>query len=378
MPTGTFLYNLGFYGLLLPVFLWLIVHERATIQRDYNVGTLSLMVFFAFVALHGVLWQPSEQPLSKTLLDTLWNALFVTMAYQCFRLRAMSDTLLPKALMVTTIIFACVSMTRYGEYAAILASGEIPTHSWMIGRAHNPIPIGSLYAMAALMSVWLMFQASPNSLWKSAAALCMVLTLIVILMSSQRGPLLALFIAGGVALIVLKKWRLLALSMLPMVVVAADYYYYTNHGASALHLDALHATIHHYFTGRDSFRLAIWHKALELASLRPWQGYGLQAKFTLTGAEGAVNPHNLYLSTLYYLGIPGLGLLLVPLATAFVYAWRGRHTPYHQLCLILLVHAVAATFTNYGQVVKAPAPLWTIYWLPIVMAIARPPIKPRA
>jgi O-antigen ligase len=92
----------------------------------------------------------------------------------------------------------------------------------------------------------------------------------------------------------------------------------------------------------------------------------------MEGIPGAVNPHNLFLSTLYYYGILGLSLLLVPLFSAFVVCLKQRHSPYHQLCLILVVHAVVATFTNYGQVVQSPSPLWTIYWLPIAMALARP------
>jgi O-antigen ligase len=199
---------------------------------------------------------------------------------------------------------------------------------------------------------------------------------LAIILTTQRGPLLGLVAASGVAMVLLCRLRYIAGAGMGALVVGLDYATFHTNGISLLHLDAIYGAITHFLTQRDSIRLIIWQHAFELIGQHPWRGYGLQAKFVMEGLPGAVNPHNLFISTLYYLGIGGLGLLLMPLAMAFVVSLNHRRNPYHQLCLILLVHAVVATFTNYGQVVKAPYALWTIYWLPIAMALARNTLKP--
>ena len=198
------------------------------------------------------------------------------------------------------------------------------------------------------------------------------MTCVVIVISHERGPLLALVVAATVGIAVLRQWKLFGLLCLGSLIFGGDFLYYWFQHTSILTLQKPYQIIVDFLLDRDTLnvRTRIWSYALELITQRPWTGYGLQSTFKLEGSAGSVNPHNLYLSTAYYLGIPGLTLLLVPLFAAFAYALRGLASRRNQLCFILLVHAVLATSTNYGQVVKSAAPLWTIYWLPIAMALA--------
>lgn len=373
LTNSTFVYHLGFYGLLLPSFIYLAFTQRGVLRNvPFHVGSLGLIAFFSFVILHAALGQFADQSLIKIMRDTLLNGAFMVMALSIFSAPRINSLALLRSFILTTIIMVPIS------YAMRVYDPTQPHHFLPIGRAHNPIPIGNLYAFAALVSLWLYFQKQTSAGWKILCIVCYALTVLAIIITTQRGPLLGLAVASGIGVLLLCKPRVVLLASGVGFTLGLDYFMFFTRGAGVLDLEPLYQLVTQFFAQRDSYRLMIWQHAFELIVQKPWQGYGLHAKFVMDGVPGAVNPHNLFISTLYYTGIAGLGLLLVPLLTAFVIAFRGRRTPYHQLCLILLVHAVVACLTNYGQVVKAPAPLWTIYWLPIAMALARAAVKPNA
>jgi O-antigen ligase len=367
LTNSTFIYQIGFYGVLLPSFLFLAFRQRAFLASiPYHVGTLGLLAFFLFATAHAVLGTFPEQSVGKILKEITLNSMFLWMALAVFANRAINSPALLKSLMFTTLVMIPVSYVFY-HYDPTKTENFLP-----IGRAHNPIPIGNLYAVAALIALWQYFQKSTCARLKIACAFCYLLAVLAIVMTTQRGPLLGLAAGTGLCVLLLCRLRYSLMAGLAAFALIADYLLYYTHGAGILPLDSLYSMATHFFTQRDSSRLIIWQHAFTRILDAPWRGHGLHAPFVMEGIPGAVNPHNLFLSTLYYYGILGLSLLLVPLFSAFVVCLKQRHSPYHQLCLILVVHAVVATFTNYGQVVQSPSPLWTIYWLPIAMALARP------
>lgn len=367
LTNSTFIYHLGFYGVLVPSALYVALKWRASLPPiPYHVGTLSLFVFFLFAAAHAVIGAFPDQSLAKTFKEIILNSAFVCMALVVFARRSTNSATLLNCLVFTTVIMIPVS---YAFYVCVPIEAN---HFLPIGRAHNPIPIGNLYCVAALIGLWQYFQLGTRRCLKIIYVLCYSLTVLAIITTTQRGPLLGLAAGTGIGFLLLCRLRYTVIAGLSAFALVSDYLLYFNHGAGILPLDSVYALITHFFTQRDSTRLVIWQHAFTLILDAPWFGHGLHAKFAVEGIIGAVNPHNLFLSTLYYYGIVGLGLLLVPLFSAFIICLKQHRSPYHQLCLILLVHAVAATLTNYGQVVQAPSPLWTIYWLPIAMALARP------
>lgn len=367
LTNSTFIYQLGFYGALFPSFLYIAFNQRSSLPTiPYHVGTLGLLAFFLFAAAHAVIGAFPDQSLGKAFKEIILNSAFLCMALAVFAKRNLDSPTLLRSLVLTTLVMIPVSYAWY-----VYDSSKTP-HFLPIGRAHNAIPIGNLYAFAALIGLWQYFQQGAATRLKIICGLCYLLTALAIVITTQRGPLLGLAAGTSVALLLLCRLRYSVTAGVIVLALVGDYLLYYSHGAGILPLDSAYALITHFFTQRDSTRLVIWQHAFTLILDAPWLGHGLHAKFAVEGIIGAVNPHNLFLSTLYYYGIVGLGLLLLPLISAFIICLKQRRAPYHQLCLILLVHAVAATFTNYGQVVQAPSPLWTIYWLPIAMALARP------
>lgn len=372
LTNSTFIYHLGFYGVLLPSFLYVAIKQRALYRTiPYHVGTLGLLAFFVFAIAHALLGGFADQAVSKILKDIMLNGVFLVMALLIFTNRRLDSPALLKSLILTTLVMIPIS------YVYFLSVPANTLHFLPIGRAHNSIPIGSLYAVAALIALWHYFQKSTPARFNILCVLCYLLTVLAIIATTQRGPLLGLAAGTGMAVLLLCRLRTRLLLGLAALALIGDYLLFFSQQATILPLDTLYGMVTHFFTQRDSTRLIIWQQAFIRILDAPWLGHGLRAAFSIENIPGAVNPHNLFLSTLYYYGIVGLGLLLVPLLSAFVISWQQRRSPYHQLCLMLLLHAVTATFTNYGQVLQSPSPLWTIYWLPIAMALARPRVKQR-
>jgi len=364
--TASFPYNLGFYGLLLPSFLiacWRTPDIYRRLPR--SVGTYGLLAFFLYIFLHAAIVAHTGSDV-RTFYYTLCTGLFVAMALACFHPRAaVYGEVALRSLMLTAAVTAFLSLVVYawqGEYGRLIP----------IGRAHNPIPGSSLQAIGALIALWYGCRRDMTLRFRLVCLLSVVIIGIMLYFAQSRGPILAFLAACMVALFVLRQWRLLSILLAAGLALVADYAYFGLHGHSMLGLDGLHHCAGELFEARNSFRLPIWQKALHLTLEQPFLGHGLHARFSLKGAEGAVNPHNLFLGTAYYTGLPGLLLLLLPLGAALITSLRQRRDPYHALCLVLLVHGIAAVMTNFGQPVKSPFPLWTIYWLPIAMALARP------
>jgi O-antigen ligase len=149
-------------------------------------------------------------------------------------------------------------------------------------------------------------------------------------------------------------------------IIVLDWWGYTAHHSAFLPLTHIYDAVAH-LQDRPSHRGGIWQMAIGLIMQQPWFGYGMQAKFSY--GYGGVNPHNIFISAFFYTGIVGGVLLLAVVASSLRVAWQHRRTPQGALAFTLLLHAIFACMTDQGQYVHSPAPQWTIFWLPVALAI---------
>lgn len=366
---STFIYIFSFYLFFIPAFLYAGIRDPDFIRAiPRNVGTMGIALFFLYVAEHGLIGQFPEQKFLTTAKDLLFNGLFILMALAVFQHRGDGYLRVLRPMVPVAALGAMIGIALY------LMQGDFNERLTPFGKYKNNLLGANVYAITALIAVHLFFQPTTNRRWKIISALCVVLCTAMILLAQSRAPTLALGLCFGVTLLLYRQWRLIGIAAALAVIGTVDLAYYLQHDSSLLRLEALY---HHVETiyNRPKYRLAIWSHALALIQERPWGGYGMRATFW-ANLPGSVNPHNLYLSALYYLGIPGLILLLVPLCAAFTTSLRRLALPYYKLCLVLLLYAVGATLTDQGQAVKSANALWIFYWLPIAMALARRPETP--
>jgi hypothetical protein len=138
---ASFIYNLGFYAVAVPAFLWALRNDRALLsQVPRTLGLRATQAFFLFVIVHALVFRYPEQSPFRTVGDTLLNALFMLMALVMFAQQRVDIVKLLRWLSASVIVFGVVSMA----YHAIL---ETPDMQFIpLGRAHNPIPTGNIYA----------------------------------------------------------------------------------------------------------------------------------------------------------------------------------------------------------------------------------------
>jgi O-antigen ligase len=123
-----------------------------------------------------------------------------------------------------------------------------------------------------------------------------------------------------------------------------------------------------------SHRPEIWARSLQSIREKPWFGHGLAANLPISPTGF---PHSLYLSLLFYSGIVGFAVFVALAAAIAVRLSRTRPGAERMWVMAMLMNALLAGLTDFGQITKGPDPLWFILWLPIVLALSLPLI-PRA
>ena len=181
--------------------------------------------------------------------------------------------------------------------------------------------------------------------------------LVFIALTGSRGPALA--VMG--ALVVQLGWaypRLLAGLILAggaavLLGLALDYGFFAHIWAGVA-------------ARGDSHRFVIWQLSWADIQTAFWQGHGPGHR--LPNRPNEDFPHNLFLSTWFYTGLIGLGLLLAYLALVALRALAAPSRAERALRLSLLVNLVICGTTDFGQVIKGPGPIWYLIWIPTIFA----------
>ena len=120
-----------------------------------------------------------------------------------------------------------------------------------------------------------------------------------------------------------------------------------------------------------SFRPEIWQ-----ATITQWLngnlmlGAGIQTAFDLYIAPNKfMHPHSLYLSTLYYGGILGLGLLLMSIGRLFWVLLHKADLDVKTYALPLLVFGLVTLLFDGNRLVAKVDFLWLCFWLPVALTL---------
>jgi O-antigen ligase len=362
MPSNL-IYDVWFYlGIAVPLVIGLWYQPQAWHVLPPSSLPYLLGALFTYTILHAWGLTEDAQGAMDTTRHTISTVCFIVAASLCLARsdKSQLDWLIQRLLGLLILT---------GTASIIWHVATAPLNRLQaFGQNDHPILGASVYATIALLSTYLLHPAHaapPRIRWLCYGALG--ITLVLILFTQSRGPLLAYGGSAALALWLLGWYRLLAAGTVLALLTAGDFALYYSQNWHLLPLSFLYEAVID-LAQRDSHRLAIWTLALELISQRPWLGHGMQAPFPY--GFGGVNPHNLFLSAFYYTGIAGFILLCMSTLCALARALRQRQTPYGATCTVLMLHAILAMVTDQGQYVNSPAPIWTIFWLPVSMVIA--------
>lgn len=214
--------------------------------------------------------------------------------------------------------------------------------------------------------------------WRLLAPVGLLAIFAAMLLTQSRSPLVAVLASLVVMLLVLRRWRLLVLSVIFITVVAV--YLKVERPEIAERFASTFQARNYEGASGLSGRTSIWRGVLEITASRPWQGYGFGwKKLGKTAVEDGhvarwaampddafaadqawyfalptskVNPHNLYLQIYFESGCLGLvayGLLLMVLFwQAGRLAWQAtdEHRILAGVVLAFLIDHVILGFAN--------------------------------
>jgi O-antigen ligase len=360
-----------FYGMVFGLGVWTWWHRPHPRHRTvdwHNPLVLLFVTLHLFTLAHTLILD--DDPL-RIMRHTIINGAFLTATYAvCSSFLLPNHTSLGRAqkhILVTVLCMAVLSLLWFlvleEWWMQPIAQRSSPPRLEPVGNFTHPILGANVYCVWALTGlIWWHPTMQGRRQERVLACITWVVTLIMVLHTQSRGPLLSYLMTSLIALYVIGYRRsFLVISLCGGMIIGDCVHYLMTHQAW-LPLEELYARIHILIT-RDSHRGEIWRLAWQMILERPLLGYGLSASFPY--GYGGVNPHNLFLSSWYYTGIVGCALLLSITATALYQAWSMRHHPLAMISFILIIHAIMACFTDQGQFVKTPSALWMIYWLPI-------------
>jgi O-antigen ligase len=355
MPSDA-IYSFWFYLCVCLPCLMLAVQQRSKARAWFAHPVARWMaILCAYTLFHALFLTDGQEGASSTVRYTVMTALFVCATAMAFRL--------PEAMLRRCLILMLYLITIVG----------IATIAWhifyhgMIGRLegfgqnHHAILGANVFAVFALSGGYLFHPNCPSRRIFLPILACAT-TAVLIALTESRGPMIAF--AGGLVMIMLctRQWWVLAAAGLVVGAIGLDGYHYSVTGTSYLSLSPIYDAVLH-LQHRPSHRVEIWKMAWELIQQRPWFGHGMQAAFSY--GYGGVNPHNIFISAVFYTGFVGGTLLLGVVVSALRIALCHWRTPRGVLCLVWIIHAILACMTDQGQYVQSPDPLWMIFWLPL-------------
>jgi O-antigen ligase len=328
------------------------------------------MLLFAYTALHGLVVADNVGDAVDSLRHTLCTALFVAATAYALHVPEPWFTRFLKAILYVATVMAIAAVVWFVFFEGM--AGRLKPFA----QTDHAILGANVFALTALSSAYLFHRYSPMGQRVFLPILVCGVIFVLVVLTQSRGPMLAFGLSGVLVLLLTRHpWPVmvaLVLALLALGAVGWDWWSYTVQETAYLPLQEFYQTLNH-LQDRPSHRAGIWAMTWRYIEQRPWFGYGLQQPFSY--GWGGVNPHNLFLSAFFYTGVFGGLLLLAVTGSALRLAWRHRRSPRGLLCVTLLVHGVLACLTDQGQYINSPAPLWSIFWLPIGMTIALLPAK---
>jgi O-antigen ligase len=280
-------------------------------------------------------------------------------------------------------VLACVCARRAATFerllgALALAAVAGTAVSAAMFYAHAPWPARLEFAAAVYnaneaatvvgtVALLVMFHLLPTgaSGWRQVFwGACALILLGGIALTGSRTPLAAVFICIACGFALQRRWRVLL--GLGVAVLAA--------GALLMNT----AVTRQALARGDSYRLPIWSQFAARVADRPWFGEGLLADETtvVAGPDGGAalltfqHPHNVYLATALYGGLPALAMLAAMIALALQQGWRSaaRGEP---VWLLLVMFALLCMMTDGDRLLNAPRAIWFYFWLPVGVLIAQ-------
>ncbi|WP_440940764.1 O-antigen ligase family protein [Immundisolibacter sp.] len=224
------------------------------------------------------------------------------------------------------------------------------------GPVYNPNEAAMMLGVCLLVVVFHVLPAARQRVMWVGVALILFGGVVL---TGSRMPLAAVLASAGLGGVLLGRWRLLA-GVTAATLAVVTLLLVSGHGVERL------------LQRGDSYRLAVWQSVAERIAQRPWSGEGaltddsvqVPARAPRRGMYLVEHPHNIYLSTTLYGGVPALALLMCVLLFAAQTAW-GLAAGGRPAWLLALTFSALCMMTDGARLLNSPQGIWFYFWLPV-------------
>lgn len=337
-------YHKLFYALMAaPALIAFLLQPAHALRVLRTPVTLAFIAFSAW-ALLSIAWSDTDESVHTLIKRPLYIImLFIACALMarnnCSRLLA--AIYLAALVMIPITGYSLIDFAHnYSEGARLIGSGALD----------NPLLSSHLFGFFCILWLgWAMTASPRNSL---LALPPLVLLFMALLATGSRTPLVATAVACMWMVVCCWNKRAMLLSAISVGIASCLLLLYPE---SILNRGT-------------SYRLDIWHLALEQIWLRPIIGHGFDASHSFfTPALGfpLSEPHSFFLGVLFYTGLVGGLCWLFMHASALWICWRRRSDVCFMIAGALVLYGLGAGLTEGGGILPRPKEHWLLTWIPL-------------
>ncbi|MFO8084065.1 MAG: O-antigen ligase family protein [Desulfobacterales bacterium] len=234
------------------------------------------------------------------------------------------------------------------------------------GLLYNPIRTSSIYGIAFLGGVYLLYQYPGTIIrWMHMGILIPLFS--YMLLAQARGPIFAIILTLFIWQFIIifgsgfKNGILGSFSILLLFLLAATIVTFT----------IFPEFFRYFFIERGlSYRLEIWKNFWEVIKMEPIFGHGLNADTTTIMTDGMtfLHPHSVYVATLYYGGIIGLAIQLILIGYAVFKSLGLKNRPEQFFISCSLFFGAFCIVTDGNILIQHPKPFWIFFWFPVALS----------
>lgn len=351
------------YTLTIPSMLYYLYINSNIFSKVINANKLLFFLFIYIISHSFYMMHEMEMHLFIKGLRNIFATFLFVIASLIFFVQSDNKVknLLFHCLCMVGIICAIISLIKYFYFKQFLISIRLVP----FGFARHEILGASLYGVIGLIALHFALEQK-NSLYKACFFALSILIMFLILLTFSRGPILAygMCFLAAIILYSTSRYKTFIYIFITFIILTITLILVSQY------TDVKSTYLHYLIERGTSYRIVLWKLTIEKIIDKPLLGYGIRNIFT-SKIPGGYSPHNIYLSTMYYFGIPTLIILVFIMIKSIIKPLLNMEQDFYaKLVIILFMHATLSTMTDHGQLARGNTPIWIIFWLPICIGLA--------
>ena len=330
-------------------------------KRHFNLSEYSVVGFLAYMSVT-TLW--SGEPYSLFLYFG-YGLLLIAFLKSFALVQALNFDVFwgfRLSLIISAVFSAGVSIYIFNFIEPSPSGGRLQA----MGGLYNPV-VGALSYGAALIFTYSALVDTQSRVAKLLLFLGACILMLVIIYTGTRSVWVGLFV-GLFMLFLSRRDLTLRRKVMVMFLLLAGIIM-----ALVLLWHSKDSDLHRFIFERwTSHRPKIWVATIkQMLSYRLMVGYGINANESLAYQAIYDHPHSIYLATLFYGGIIGLGLFMLMLLRMYYAIIQNRSHAYFIYALPLLTYGLICLLFDGNRPLEKINFTWLLIWLPIGLAMAQ-------